>query len=139
VLSDLFGSAAAIVAALVIMFTGWMPIDAILSVFVSLLILVYAWNLAKKTIHILIEGTPDATLPKKIEAAIKAKITGVIDVHHIHIWSLTETQIIATLDVVITPTSDQQTVLCAIQRLLLEEFKLDHVTIQIEKGPCFDL
>lgn len=139
VLSDLMGAAAAVAAALIIMFTGWMPADPILSIFVSLLILVYAWKLAKKTVHILIEGTPDPELPEKIKSSILANIKGVRDVHHIHIWSLTENQPIATLDVIIEPTSDQQQVLCAIQRLLADAFHLDHVTIQIEKGPCFEL
>lgn len=139
VLTDMLGSAAAVVAGLVIIFTGWAPIDPILSIFVSLLIVHYAWNLCKKTIHILIEGTPDSQLPEKIKAAIMGEIKGIKDVHHIHVWSLTETQPIATLDVIIDNRTDHQTALCAIQRLLDSRFKLNHVTIQIEKGPCFDL
>lgn len=139
VLSDLLGSAAAVVAALLIMFFGWNIADPILSIFVSLLILVYAWRLAKQTVHILIEGAPDDTLPEKIKETILKNIKGVKDVHHIHVWSLTEKQPIATLDVTIDDMADYHTILCSIQRLLADTYHLDHVTIQIEKGPCFAL
>jgi cobalt-zinc-cadmium efflux system protein len=139
VLSDLLGSGAAIVAALLIMFFGWTIADPILSIFVSVLILGYAWKLSKQTAHILIEGTPDSTLPDKIKETILANIKGVKDVHHIHVWSLTEKQPIATLDVTIDDTAEYHDTLCAIQKLLADRFHLDHVTIQIEKGPCFPL
>ncbi len=139
VLSDLLGSAAAIGAAILIMFFGWDAADPILSIFVSVLILVYAWKLAKQTVHILIEGAPDSSLPDKIKQTIMENIKGVKDVHHIHVWSLTEKQPIATLDVTIDDMTDYHNVLCAIRKVLLEKHNLDHVTIQIEKGPCFDL
>ena len=139
VLSDLFGSAAAIVAAILIMVFGWTIADPILSIFVSILILGYAWKLAKQTAHILIEGAPDSTLPEQIKETIMANIKGVKDVHHVHVWSLTEKQPIATLDVTIDDMTDYHNVLCAIRKILLEKHHLDHVTIQIEKGPCFDL
>lgn len=139
VLTDMLGSAAAVIAAIIILTTGWTPIDPILSIFVCLLIVIYACGLCKKTVHILIEGTPDSKLPEKIRTAILAEIKGVKDVHHIHIWSLTENQPIATLDAIIDETTDHQTALCAIQRLLETRFGLNHVTIQIEKGPCFQL
>ncbi len=139
VLSDLLGSAAAIVAALLIMFFGWDIADPILSIFVSLLILGYAWRLAKQTVHILIEGSPDNSLPDKIKQTILENIKGVKDVHHVHVWSLTENQPIATLDVTVDNMADYHNILCAIRKILLEKHKLDHVTIQIETGPCFDL
>ncbi|MBY0428855.1 MAG: cation diffusion facilitator family transporter, partial [Alphaproteobacteria bacterium] len=139
VLSDLLGSAAAIVAAILIMLFGWTIADPILSIFVSLLILGYAWKLAKQTAHILIEGAPDSTMPDKIKETIIANIKGVKDVHHVHVWSLTEKQPIATLDVTIDDMTDYHNALCAIRKILLEKHNLDHVTIQIEKAPCFDL
>lgn len=139
VLSDLLGSAAAIVAALLIMLFGWTIADPILSIFVSLLILAYAWKLSKQTAHILIEGAPDSSLPDKIRKTILDNIKGVKDVHHIHVWSLTEKQPIATLDVTIDDMANYQSILCDIQKLLSSTYHLNHVTIQIEKGPCFEL
>ncbi len=139
VISDMLGSAVAVIAALLIIFYDWKLADPILSIVVSLLILGYAWKLGKQTVHILIEGSPDNSLPDKIKAAILDNIKGVKDVHHIHVWSLTENQPIATLDVVIDDMGDYHTILCNIQKLLLDRFNLEHVTIQIEKGPCFAL
>jgi cobalt-zinc-cadmium efflux system protein len=139
VISDMLGSAAAVGAALLIIFYDWKLADPILSIVVSLLILGYAWRLAKQTVHILIEGSPDASLPDKIKETILAHVKGVKDVHHVHVWSLTEKQPIATLDVTIDENADYHTTLCAIRKVLLDEHELDHVTIQIEKGPCFGL
>jgi cobalt-zinc-cadmium efflux system protein len=136
VLSDLFGSAGAITAAIIILTTGWTEADAISSIFVSVLILVYAITLTKQTVHILIEGAPDDSMPKQIREMILKEIKGVKDVHHIHVWSLTEKQPIATLDVTIEEDADDQKILCDIQALLNDHFRLDHVTVQIEKGPC---
>lgn len=139
VLSDMLGSLGAVAAAMIILTTDWQAADPLLSLFVCGLIVLYALNLTKKTVHILIEGSPDSKLPEKIRDAITWEIRGVKNVHHIHVWSLTEKQPIATLDVLITPETDQQETLCAIQKLLAERFQLDHVTVQIEKGPCVNI
>ena len=139
VLSDMLGSLGAVAAAIIILLTGWQAADPLLSIFVCLLIVIYAWSLTKKTVHILIEGSPDSTLPDKIREAITAGIKGVKDVHHIHVWSLTEKQPIATLDVVISQESDHNDTLFAIHKLLRERFQLDHVTVQIEKGSSLSI
>ena len=67
VLGDLLGSVGAVGAAIVIYLTGWTPIDPILSVLVSLLVLRSAWKLAARSLHILLEGAPDGAAPEKIE------------------------------------------------------------------------
>lgn len=141
VVSDLLGSLGAVVAALVIMFTGWSYADPLVSILVSILIFFYAIGLVRKTTNILIEAAPDKNISEKIRTLLTKEVTGVLDVHHIHVWSLTESQVLATMDVTVEPRVDEQATLCAIRRKLLEELKLDHVTIQIEKGPCmgFDL
>jgi cobalt-zinc-cadmium efflux system protein len=141
VLSDLLGSIGTIIAGVVIMLTGWQYADPLLSLVISALIFFYAWGLVKRTIHILVEGAPDSDLPEKMRAALMENIKGLKDVHHIHVWSLTEKQPLATLHVTIDETTDSQVALCAIRDLLEEKFNLDHATVQIEKGPCgnFDI
>lgn len=136
VLSDMLGSVGAIGAAIIIMATGWTIADPILSLVLSVLILFHALRLVRKTTHILIEGTPDPALPQKIHDAIKNNIKGVVDVHHIHVWSLTEKQPIATMDVTVENDIDSQAALLSIRAILEEKLGLNHVTIQIEKGPC---
>jgi cobalt-zinc-cadmium efflux system protein len=136
ILSDLLGSVGAIAAALIIMFTGWQLADPLLSLALSLLIFGYAWGLIKRTVHILIEGAPDHELPDKIRDVLLKEIPGLRDVHHIHVWSLTEKQPLATLHVTLDEGHDSQGALTAIQNLLEQRFALDHVTIQIEKTHC---
>jgi cobalt-zinc-cadmium efflux system protein len=81
VLGDLLGSAAAILAAGVILGTGWMPIDPLLSVLVALLILRSSWLIIKKSAHILLEGTPDWLDVGRLRADLVAQVPGVEDVH----------------------------------------------------------
>jgi cation diffusion facilitator family transporter len=80
VLGDLLGSAAAILAAGVILGTGWMPIDPLLSVLVALLILRSSWLIIKKSAHILLEGTPDWLDVGRLRADLVAQVPGVEDV-----------------------------------------------------------
>ena len=119
VLGDMLGSVGAIVAALIILWTGWTPIDPILSVAVVLLILRSAWKVTKESGHILLEGTPDGIDPPRIGDAVRA-IAGVIDVHHVHAWSLTNERRMVTLHAVIarmawtaTPPWSRSTACCA--------------------------
>src|SRR5690242_20312356 len=97
VLGDLLGSAAAIVAALVIMGTGWMPIDPILSVFVAVLILSTAWSLMRDAGHVLLEGTPDEVDRDEIVADKTESFSEVHEIHHMHVWSLDGSRNVATL------------------------------------------
>ncbi|MBE0532231.1 MAG: cation diffusion facilitator family transporter [Rhodospirillales bacterium] len=132
VLGDLLGSAAAIVAAGVIMGTGWMPIDPILSVVVAILILRSAWKIVRRSGHILLEGTPDDLDPAVIEEALKASIPEIRDVHHVHAWSLTSERPLVTLHATVDAATDQGAILRAIQAELSRRFGVHHATVQIE-------
>ncbi|MGH6916015.1 MAG: cation diffusion facilitator family transporter, partial [Geminicoccales bacterium] len=89
VLADLLGSVAAIVAAMVITWTGWMPIDPLLSLLVAGLILRSAWSLVRRSAHILLEGAPDWLDDAELRDALVAAVPAVRDVHHVHVWMLT--------------------------------------------------
>jgi cobalt-zinc-cadmium efflux system protein len=89
VLGDLLGSGAAIVAATVIMLTGWTPIDPLLSVFVALIILRSAWRVVRDSGRILLEGVPDGLSIALIKADLENNVPGVRNAHHIHAWSIT--------------------------------------------------
>lgn len=140
VLGDLLGSAAAIVAAVVIMATGWSPIDPLLSVLVALLIVRSAWNLVKRSAHILLEGTPSHLPPGEVRTVLEAAIPEVVDVHHVHAWSLTVERSLMTLHVRVAPGADRDAVLERVQSKLHARYGVDHVTVQIEggDGPCRD-
>lgn len=137
VLGDLLGSAAAIGAAAVILWTGWTPIDPILSAAVALLILRTGWRIARDSGHILLEGTPEDVDPARVGLAVGG-VPGVTDVHHVHAWSLTGERRVMTLHAVVEEGADQNETLRAIRALLSERFGIDHATVQLERGACVE-
>lgn len=90
VLGDLLGSVGAIVAAIVILATGWTPIDPILSVLVSCLVLRSAWRLLKESFHELLEGTPQEVDIAKLQKDLCLNIPEVRNIHHVHVWQIGE-------------------------------------------------
>lgn len=138
VLGDLLGSAAAILGALVILWTGWTPIDPILSILVGLLVLRSAWLVVRESVHILLEGTPAGIEPTELRQVLMADIPALVDVHHIHAWSLTPERPLLTLHAQVGETADAQATLKRIKQVLAERYGIDHSTIQIERGHCGD-
>jgi cobalt-zinc-cadmium efflux system protein len=138
VLGDLLGSAAAIIAAIVILLTGWTPIDPILSVFVALLIVRSAWTLIAKAWHVLMEGAPPDRDVAMLRLELARSVDGVLDVHHVHLWSLTPERPLITLHANISQDADHDTVLHRLQDVLAERFELRHATIQLERTGCAD-
>ena len=138
VLGDLLGSVAAITAAVIILGTGWMPIDPILSVFVALLILRSAWMVVKESTHILLEGTPPDIDVEILQKAIVDAIPDVRDVHHVHVWALTPEHPLLTLHVNVDPDVDATQVLQQVKKLLEDRFQIHHSTIQVEPAHCVD-
>ncbi|WP_083253841.1 cation diffusion facilitator family transporter [Pandoraea sp. ISTKB] len=136
VLGDMLGSAAAIVAAVVILLTGWMPIDPLLSIFVAVIILKSAWGIVKSSAHILLEGTPDSLNPTEIKADLEATVTQVRSVHHIHAWSITGERHMITLHAVPAPGVSTRDAMVAVQQRLATRFNVEHATIQIEDAAC---
>lgn len=137
VLGDLLGSVAAIAAAGVILWTGWMPIDPILSVLVALLILRSAWYVVRHSMHILLEGTPEDVDVEALRQALRADIPQAREVHHVHVWSLTPDRPLLTLHLVVDKGADDTHVLEQAKAILMNRFHIDHSTIQIERY-CVD-
>ena len=134
VMGDLLGSVAAIIGAFVIMMTGWMPIDPFLSVLVALLILRSAAMLVREAGHILLEGAPRDLDRRRLAEALCASVPGLADVHHVHVWSLSEERRMATFHAAIKTGADPDAVLAAIRAGLKTDFAIDHVTVEIELG-----
>ena len=134
VLGDLLGSVAAIVAAVVIMTTGWMPIDPLLSLLVAALIFRSAWKLTRESGHILLEGAPDDLDVHEVERDLVAILPDVRDVHHVHAWSLTPGHHLMSLHAILEEGSDPQKALVDIKAVLHERYAVAHATVQIEAG-----
>ncbi len=88
VLGDRLGSAAALLAAGVILLTGWMPIDPLLSLLVAALIVRSAWFVIRKSVQILLEGAPDWLDVEQLRRDVTAAVPAIEDVHHVHVGSL---------------------------------------------------
>jgi cobalt-zinc-cadmium efflux system protein len=139
VLGDLLGSVAAIVAALTIIQTGWMPIDPILSVLVAMLILRSAWQLVRRSAHILLEGAPEWLDVGDMRSKIIAAVPEVTEIHHVHVWGLTQQHLMLTMHVVLGESLvDPTPVVRNIKSVLNTEFAIDHSTIEVEFGDCAD-
>ncbi|WP_428688409.1 cation diffusion facilitator family transporter [Roseibium sp.] len=135
VLGDLLGSVAAIAAAIVIYFTGWYPIDPILSVFVALLIVRSAVAVLRQSAHILLEGAPDSIDRTALKNDLLTEVPGLSDLYHIHLWSLSEGKVNATMHAEITAGEDPEAVLRSLRDRLEHEHGIGHVTIEITMSP----
>lgn len=138
VLGDLAGSAAAVLAATVILATGWMPIDPLLSILVALLILRSAWIVVRQSAHILLEGAPPDMDVALLRRTLIEAIPAIRDLHHVHVWSLTPERRLLTMHVDTEPSVDQAETLRRVKQILAERFGIDHSTIQIESEQCAD-
>lgn len=138
VLGDILGSVAAIAAMLIVLLTGWLPADPLLSMVVVLILLRGAWRLLRDSGHILLEGVPGHLDLNEIKQALTRGVAEVLDVHHVHAWALTSERPLVTLHAAVSEGSDTQRVVAAVKAVLLEEFGVDHSTVQVELGPCPD-
>lgn len=138
VMGDILGSIAAIVAAAVILLTGFTPIDTILSLAISALIAVSAWRLMRDAGFILLEAAPTGIDREHVREDLIAHIEGVEDIHHIHVWSITQERPMMTLHARLAGSVQVDTAVRAIKARLHEVHGLAHVTVEAELGQCAD-
>ena len=131
VLGDLLGSVAALAAGAVIYFTGWMPIDPILSLFISALILISTVKLLREVVHVLMEGVPAHLEIGEVTNAL-ASLPRVQEIHSVHIWALSSQVSALSAHVVLKDMQTWHEVLPQLRRMLHERFSIDHVTLQPE-------
>lgn len=138
VIGDLLGSAAAVLAGVVILLTGWLPIDPLLSLFVSVLIVRSALALVRRSAHILMEGAPDWLDIGDLRRTLEQRIPAIRDVHHVHAWLVGPQETLLTMHASVTAAADHAVVLKDAKVLLAERFGITHATIQIEVEDCVD-
>ena len=131
VLSDMLGSLGVILAALVVMLTGWTLVDPLIGAGIGLFIVPRTWILLKQAVHILMEGTPPtvdlALLEKKL-----GEIPGVVAVHDLHVWTITSGLDAMSGHLVLADMTRAREILVAACELVGHEFGIGHVTIQTE-------
>ncbi len=136
VFGDVGVSAGVIVAGLIILLTGWTPIDPILSVGVSLLIIVSSWRLLRETTDILMESVPKGlSLPNLVDDM--RKVEGVQNVHDLHVWCITSNMYALSCHVIINdlPPSGSASILHSLNTMLNATYHIGHATIQFECDP----
>ncbi len=131
VMGDLLGSAAALIAGIIIYFTEWYRIDPVLSLIICALILVSSLRLLRETVHIIMEGVPHHIDLPDVGLAM-AEIEGVNSVHDLHIWTLSSGRVALSAHVLLSNVDEWPRILQQLQTLLHERFHIDHTTIQPE-------
>jgi cobalt-zinc-cadmium efflux system protein len=136
-LGDLLSSVAIVAGALVIRYTGWNRLDALLSVGISVLVIWTAWDIIRESLNILLEGLPRGLDLKEVAAAI-CEVEGVLDVHDLHIWCLGSNSSALSCHVLIEdmPPSRSKQILHRLNHVLGDRFHLHHTTVQFEHAAC---
>ncbi|MCX7569350.1 cation diffusion facilitator family transporter [Tumebacillus sp. DT12] len=131
VIGDALGSVGAILAGVIMMFTGWYYADPIISILIGLLVLISSWRLIKETVTVLLEVAPARVDMARLRRSMLS-VPGVKDVHDLHVWMISSGFICMSGHVAVTEGTDHYKTLCTLERLLREEFDLTHTTIQVE-------
>lgn len=131
VVSDVLGSLGAIGAAAVILATGWTAADALASLAIGALILVAAWALVREAVDVLMEAVPAHVDVETLRRVLET-VPGASEVHDLHVWTLTTGQYALSAHAVCDGTVDDDGMLAAMAELCARDFRIEHVTIQIE-------
>jgi cobalt-zinc-cadmium efflux system protein len=138
VLGDLFSSVGVIIAALIIMATGWWYADPLVAVAVAVLIVPRTWKLGMAALRILVQAAP-AHLDVTAVRSRLAEVPGVCDVHDLHVWTLTSGMDVASAHLRLEPAAEASMVLTTAREALHHDFHIDHATLQLEPQtptPC---
>lgn len=133
--SDMLGSLGVILGALIIRFTGWTTVDAIIAVLIGLWVLPRTWILLKESLNILLEGVPSGMDILQIKQSMAA-VKGVASVHDLHVWALTSGKPTLTAHVVYDNGSSPDDVRANLNAALGKAFAIYHTTLQMEMTPC---
>ena len=131
VLADLAGSFGVIAAALVIILTGWLYADPLISVLIGLLVLASAWTILRDSTRILLEATPEGLDANEIGRAL-ASVEGVGDVHDLHVWTITSGFPALSAHVLVRPGDDCHAIRRQLEVLLHDRFDIEHTTLQVD-------
>ncbi|MBN8582668.1 MAG: cation transporter [Anaerolineae bacterium] len=136
-MGDVVSTLGAVIAGIIIAFTQWNWLDPFVSVLIGAFILYNAWGILKQTIHILLESTPENIDMNNMVGDLK-KVNGVLDVHDLHVWSISENLRVLSAHVVIDNISvgEGVTIQHNINELLAHNYNIQHATLQLECEGC---
>ena len=137
IVGDALSSVGVVIGGIVIIYTGWYLIDPLLSILISLVIIYGSWSLVKESVNILLESVPSHISIDTVSAEI-AKVKGVQEAYHIHIWAITSGVYSLSAHVLIDDqlVSGCRNIIDEIRELLSKKFNILHSTIQLECDRC---
>ncbi|MFG1919928.1 cation diffusion facilitator family transporter [Micromonospora sp. NPDC048898] len=133
VLGDLLGSLGVIGAALLIAVTDWWWADPLVAVAIGAFILPRTWRLARAAVRILVQAAPEHLQVTAVHDRLAA-VPGVVEVHDLHVWTLTSGMEVASAHLTMAPGAEVGAVLTAARTALHDDFRIEHATLQIEPG-----
>ena len=131
VFADLLGSIGVAIAALVILATGWVEADPVVSILIGVLILASAWSILRDSTEILLESSPRDVDTKALGRRLVAA-PGVVEVHDLHVWTITSGFPALSAHVLVRPGEDCHGRRLELERLLQDEFGIEHTTLQVD-------
>jgi cobalt-zinc-cadmium efflux system protein len=131
VLADLLGSFGVVIAAVVILTTGWLQADPLVSILIGLLVLASAWTILRDSTEILLESTPRGMDAEELGRRL-ASAPGVVEVHDLHVWTITSGFPALSAHVLVRPGDDCHGRRRELERLLHDEFGIEHTTLQVD-------
>ncbi len=137
VMGDAAISVAVIVAALVVRFTGFVQADPIASMLAAIAVSYSAWNLIRRSLHVLMEGVPEGISMGSVNQALLS-VPSVDAVHDVHVWSVGDRTIAASLHVRVPSTAlvESQRIVSDVKKLLHDRFHITHATVEVECEDC---
>jgi cobalt-zinc-cadmium efflux system protein len=131
VFADLLGSIAVIAAALLVRYAGWLQADPLFAVAIGLFIVPRGWRLGKEAIRILVQAAPAHLDLDRIKSTL-ASLPGVLDIHDLHVWTLTSGMEVTSAHLMIGNDRDPNVTLDGAREILERDFRIAHATLQVE-------
>lgn len=132
VVADMLGSVGAISAGVIMFFTGWFRVDAVVSILIGVLVFYSSSKVVRDSLNILLEGAPSHIDVEALENRI-SQLEGVKKTHDLHVWCITPTRMCCmSVHVVVKKNTDRKKLLSTLIEVVKDEFGIDHTTVQLE-------
>ncbi len=137
VVGDAAASVGVIVGGIIMYYSNWYLVDAIISIGIGCVVFFGSWRVLKESVHILMEGTPRGVKLAEVAATIRG-VDGVRDVHHLNIWTVCSHILALSAHIDIDPDYDKHAagIVHKIEHLLLDRYHISHTTLQMECSAC---
>jgi len=131
VIADALGSAGVVVAALVVLSTGWRYADPAAGALIAVLVMASSWSVLRESVHILLEGTPRGIDARELAGRLMG-VQGVVDVHDLHVWTITSGFPALAAHVLVEPGDDCHARRRELEALLARDYGIEHTTLQVD-------